>query len=289
MFFARPEPLELAGRDILALRMSVNTPVVATEELPVGPARAAILVHQEGGIPNVTVAIRSLRTEESIHYSFDGDLGSDSSVAVALDAGLSFAETMGFLFDEEEVDGAESASRERALARWSEVAFGAVRPVAVEDEAREQLLDELANSLSAALGSDGPEVMLELDEEVPAELELAPAGSDAAPSEAAADPIAPEPVAELASPEPAPPEPAPEPTPEAGPGIAPAQALSKFRSPADETPGPDSAPQPADTAGPDRNETTQHALGRLQLVKRRRGRAASSEKPSPILRLLSSF
>ncbi len=301
MFFARPEPLELAAAELLALRMSLNTPVVSTAELPVGPARAALVVHSEDGVPNVTVAIRSLRTDEAVHYSFEGDLGSDSSVAVALDAGLSFAETMGFLFGEEEIAD-DDASRARAYEHWTEVAWGAVPPAEPgEDRAeapapgsaaggpdadREFLLDELANSLSAAMGADGPELMLELEEEVPAELELEPREPPGAPAPAAPAP-APAPAADLAPG--APPGPAPDPAPaRATPGKAPETpppSLTKFRPPAEAAP-----PQPSAPAAPpeDANETTQHALGRLKLVKRRRGRAAS-EKPHPILRLLSSF
>jgi len=290
VFFARPEPLELSAEALQALRLSLNTPVISTAELQVGPARAALAVHLEAdGCPNVTVAIRSLRTDESVHYSFEGDLGSESSVAVALDAGLSFAETMGFLFGEDELGDGSDQLRKRALERWGEVAWGGGLPSetgpprpeappepgdpAATEAARAFLLDELANSLSEALGSDGPEIMLELEEEVPAELEVEQAGcpEPAAPGPEPALPhLAPTPPADLA------PTPPPEPVPQAAP-----QGLTKFRSP---------PADPVRQEAEDRNETTQHALGRLKLVKRRRCRAAGgTEKPNPILRLLSSF
>ena len=140
--------------------------------------------------------------------------------------------------------------------------------VVATEAAREFLLDELASSLSEALGSEGPELMLELEEEVPSELELGPA--------------------ELPKPPAADPEPAPARLEaEKGSGAPPGgPALTKFRSPPGEAP----AAAPARREPEDRNETTQHALGRLKLVKRRRGRAAAgTEKPNPILRLLSSF
>jgi hypothetical protein len=299
VFFARPEPLELSAEALQALRLSLNTPVISTAELQVGPARAALAVHLEAdGCPNVTVAIRSLRTDESVHYSFEGDLGSESSVAVALDAGLSFAETMGFLFGEDELGDGSDEERKRALERWGEVAWGGVLPsetapprppaplppgdASATETAREFLLDELAHSLSEALGSDGPEIMLELEEEVPAELEIEPAGSPGlAPAPRGAP--APAPPGELASAAATPAERASDAAPQA-------PALTKFRSPPAEAP---SAAPPAASARQepeDRNETTQHALGRLKLVKRRRGRAAGgTEKPNPILRLLSSF
>ncbi len=284
MFFARPEPLELTAEALQALRLSLNTPVISTAELQVGPARAALAVHFEAdGCPNVTVAIRSLRTDESVHYSFEGDLGSESSVAVALDAGLSFAETMGFLFGEDEVADGGAESRKRALERWGEIAWGGVLPAETAPrrqaepaeappagDQREFLLDELASSLSEALGSDSPEIMLELEEEVPAELEI-----DRSEPEIPA--AAPEPAPATAS---VPVEPVP----------APAPALTKFRGPAEAPSGSESRPAPPAEEAEDRTETTQHALGRLKLVKRRRGRAAGgNEKPNPILRLLSSF
>lgn len=279
MFFARPEPLELAAEALLALRLSLNTPVVSTAELPVGPARAALAVHLEArGCPNVTVAIRSLGNDACVHYSFDGDLASESSVAVAVDAGLSFAETMGFLFGEDELCDDGDAARERALERWDQIARdggpaggpGGETP-ASSDAEREFLLDELANSLSEALGNEGPEIMLELEEEVTSELEI----EREPPAPAAPEPDAPA----LAS--------APAPEGSADPAAPAPPSLSKFRGPPAPAPAPSAE---AEEEAEDRNESTQHTLGRLKLVKRRRGRlAAGTEKPNPILRLLSSF
>jgi hypothetical protein len=121
MFFLRREkPLELA-EGLLGLRLSLNAPVVATPDLPVGPAGAAIVVHQElDGRANVTVAVRSLKGGELVLYSLDGDLRGESAVAVAADAALSFAEGMGFLFDEDALAGADAGAGARALGLWRE-------------------------------------------------------------------------------------------------------------------------------------------------------------------------
>ena len=122
MFFARTVPLELAESHLRGLRISLNTPVVSTEELAVGPARAGLLVHLEpDGRPNVTVGIRSLRSGEVVLYSFEGDLREHSSLDVGIDAGLSFAESMGFLFDEDELGDGDGAAIERCMGLWTDL------------------------------------------------------------------------------------------------------------------------------------------------------------------------
>jgi hypothetical protein len=122
VFFARTVPLELTGARLLGLRLSLNTPVVSTQELPVGPARAALLVHDEAdGRPNVTVGVRSLRTGAVALYSYEGDLREASSREAGIDEALSFAESMGFLFDEDEVAGGDASAKVRALGLWSDL------------------------------------------------------------------------------------------------------------------------------------------------------------------------
>jgi hypothetical protein len=102
MFSPRKKPLLLVADRLLALRLSLNTPVVATADLPAGPARAAIVVHGEAGRTCFTVAVRSLRNGDSVLYELEGEDPNDASgIAVALDAALSFAESMGFLFDDD--------------------------------------------------------------------------------------------------------------------------------------------------------------------------------------------
>jgi hypothetical protein len=119
-FLPRRRPLELTAQRVRALRPSLNTPVVATGELPVGPACGAILVHVEPGAGlQISVGVRSLACGSVAIYGFDGPI-SASVVGVALDAALSFAESMGFLFDDDVV-GDDAASREKAVARWQEM------------------------------------------------------------------------------------------------------------------------------------------------------------------------
>jgi hypothetical protein len=60
-FLPRTRPLELTAKSVRVLRPSLNTPVVATADLPVGPACAAILVHVEHGHGlQISVGVRSL-------------------------------------------------------------------------------------------------------------------------------------------------------------------------------------------------------------------------------------
>jgi hypothetical protein len=72
-----------------ALYVSLNSPVVSVGRLPVGPAAAAIAVHADG----TTLLIRSSRTGTVAHFRADSRFG--------LEAALSHAEALGFLFDDE--------------------------------------------------------------------------------------------------------------------------------------------------------------------------------------------
>jgi len=72
-----------------ALYVSMNSPVVSVDSLPVGPAAAAIAVHGAG----TTLLIRSVRTGTVASFSAEARFG--------LEAALSRAEALGFLFDDE--------------------------------------------------------------------------------------------------------------------------------------------------------------------------------------------
>jgi hypothetical protein len=121
MFFEpRRRPFELTAERVLALRPSLNTPVVAAADLPVGPACAAILVHSEPGYGlQISVGVRSLGCGSVTVFGFDGPIGANV-VNVALDSALSFAESMGFLFDDDMVDD-DAASQQKAVLRWQEM------------------------------------------------------------------------------------------------------------------------------------------------------------------------
>lgn len=252
-FLQRRTPLDLAPDRILGLRLSLNTPVMAGADLPPGPGRAAIVVHEEAdGRPNVTIGIRSLKTGDVVFYSYSGDLREESSVAVGADAALSFSESMGFLFDEDEVRRDQDESRAMAFGLWVELMGGTIdragdesppgRAAAGEASEAAALL-ELEQVVEPAADADEPAPWLELDEAL---------AVDPEPAEAPQEPAA-----------------------------AAAPMLTKFRPGSGE-------PAPEEDAAPGRPGKA--ALGRLQLVKKRSSpRPGSDERRSWMVRLFSAF
>jgi hypothetical protein len=82
-------PLVATTEGLHALFVSLNSPVVSMGALPVGPAAAAIAVHAAG----TTLLIRSTRTGTVAFFQAEPRFG--------LEAALSHAEALGFLFDDE--------------------------------------------------------------------------------------------------------------------------------------------------------------------------------------------
>jgi hypothetical protein len=295
MFSPRKRPLLLVADRLLALRLSLNTPVVATPDLPAGPARAAIAVHSESGRPCFTVAVRSLRNGVSVLYELEGEDPNDASgIAVALDAALSFGESMGFLFDDELVTSRSEPVLRAALARLREI----VAPPGPD-------VGETAPALD--LASPGEEILL--DEEL--ELEAVPApeparkpagrkgraaeprSAERARRPAPAAPKEPEAVGRAPAAPLAPVTPAEAPAP-ARPASA---SLTKFRhvaaagdAPPEKAPPPaEPAKEPAGTTGAGRPARPGGGalLGRVKPVRLR-----SPDVPAPIsalLRLLTGF
>jgi hypothetical protein len=257
-FLQRRTPLDLAPDRILGLRLSLNTPVMAGSDLPPGPGRAAIVVHEEpDGSPNVTIGVRSLKTGDVVFYSYSGDLREESSVAVGADAALSFSESMGFLFDEDEVQPGREESRAMAFGLWVELMGGTVA-----------LGGEAPPLQRAAPGGDVPERggLLELDQVLEPEPEAgaAPPGACLELEDALA-----------LDPEPAEARQAPAAAPNAPP------ALTKFRA-GGRAPSSEEDPAPA--------RSGRAALGRLQLVKKRSApKPGSEERRSWMVRLFSAF
>ena len=156
-FLRRLRPLEVAGARVRSLRLSLNAPVLSAADLPIGPARALIVVHRDArGRMDATVGVRSQRGGELAYWSFDGELASDVDLDVASDAALTFAESLGFLFDEAPQPG--GAAAEKVFLAWLEgQSLGeasdvggqgtfTARPTAAlrNDAGSELILDELA-------------------------------------------------------------------------------------------------------------------------------------------------
>jgi len=260
-FLRRLRPLEVAGERVRSLRVSLNAPVLSTPDLPTGPSRAVIVVHREArGRMDATVGVRSEVSGEVAYWSFDGELLSQADLSVAADAALTFAESLGFLFDEAPLAGGAKADKTfRGWLAGEDARAGAVRKTQTPD--REEETDLL-------LGDGSPELTLEdlegdgvaaFDSEPPRQSPQ-PAGALAAPSDG--EP----PAREL-------------PTPAiVGQPPAPPRSLSKFRARG-------AASASAAEAAPVKPGLRQ-PLARVQLVKRR---SPEDERKLVIRRLLTSF
>jgi hypothetical protein len=203
-FLRRATPVHLGRERLRGLRISLNAPVIATPELPPGPARAAIVVHRElEGHLAVSVGVRTLKSGEIAVWTADASFTDDAEVAVAIDGALSFAESMGFLFDEEVATGSQD-ERDRAKRQWEELmgsSSGSLDPklVAEEEELEIELSPEAelgpepapppapepADSFGTAPGDLAAADELELQEEIAAESpepDVAPQSAGAAPA-----------------------------------------------------------------------------------------------------------
>ena len=128
--------------ELRALRLSLNTPVVTIEDLPVGPASAGIAVHAAPEGLRLTLAVRSVRTGQVVFFHPDEDWSEIHGSELAVDAALSFAECMGFLFDEDPI---EAGGDVREAARcWTELVETAGAEELPELHGEEILLDEVA-------------------------------------------------------------------------------------------------------------------------------------------------
>jgi hypothetical protein len=115
-----------------AVRLSLNTPVVAIADLPVGPASAAVVLHEGPRGAHPTLAVRSLRTGRVVFFRPEDDRADEHGPDWVLDAALSFAESMGFLFDDGPSDPAEAARL------WTAFLADAALPEPEEDGAEQQ-------------------------------------------------------------------------------------------------------------------------------------------------------
>jgi hypothetical protein len=115
--FMRTQEGPAACVALRCLRLSLNSPVLAIEELPVGPAAACIAVHGPPGAPGLVLALRSGRSGQLAFFAPEA-AAPLADIDLALEAAASFAEAMGFLFDEDVMaDARDPGAVER---RWRE-------------------------------------------------------------------------------------------------------------------------------------------------------------------------
>jgi hypothetical protein len=144
-----PDPLRSALR---SLRPSLNTPVVVVEDLPAGPASAAIACFGDPAGSQVVLAIRSERSGQAIFFGPDDEVRDWQAPDLAVDAALSFAESMGFLFEEDRLALAPAETRRL----WGELLDGCTRrPLSGSASAR-AAPRALASSASAGPEGEGP-------------------------------------------------------------------------------------------------------------------------------------
>ena len=162
MFFARQEAPDPARSVLRSLRPSLNTPVVVVDDLPAGPASAAIASFTDPAGPRVVLAIRSERSGQAIFFAPDDEMRDWRGSDLALDALLSFAESMGFLFEDDRLAEAPGETQRMWVAlidacthrppSGSATAKAAPdatpSPASVQPEAEELWLEDLAPASS---------------------------------------------------------------------------------------------------------------------------------------------
>lgn len=274
MFFPNPRPAALDPARFSSLRVSLNAPVIRTDELSGVAARGAIVQWWEpDGRCGIEVRLRAVADDRLVVYTLEDPLEGASDVGHVLEAALNFAEGMGFLFEEDVLSSDDTASRAVVAEAWR--AFEAGRAPAVARPAARALAPELGRP-GDLLGGPEPErtdpelageplELTDLAPEQALDLQAGELSSDWEPLDRRSEAAAP-PPAEGASPPPTPP-------------------LTKFRG---RTPEARPAPAPAAAADPADPPRGRKALGRLPLV-RRRAPPEGRQKPGLLVRILGAF
>ena len=116
MFFSAQSAPDPATTQLEALRLSLNKPVLAIDELPLGPAMGVVAVVQGPAYGcRLVVAIRSMRTDQAVFFWSDPISRESNDAAGLLDTAVGFAESMGFLFDDDLEPAADAG---RLWADW---------------------------------------------------------------------------------------------------------------------------------------------------------------------------
>lgn len=120
MFSLSKDPLPLSEACLHGMCVSLNAPVVYGDDLPPGPARAAIVTYAEDyGDFGMAVGMRALEDGTVAVYRYREPIVDPADIAAALEAALIFAEGLGFLFDEDMIDANSRSGRREALEHWN--------------------------------------------------------------------------------------------------------------------------------------------------------------------------
>ena len=160
------EPLALSEASLLALRPALNAPVLNVDYLPVGPARAAIVIFAEeyGGV-GMAFGIRSTEGGQVAVFRNREPIDESAPLQDILEPALASAERMGFLFDEDMVEGTPGGQgRSEATALWGRLMGDVAMPPPPKaapalPAATEPILD-LTETMVAA-DAEVPELVLE--------------------------------------------------------------------------------------------------------------------------------
>lgn len=282
MFRRLSEPLPLSEASLLALRPALNTPVLNVGFLPVGPARAALVVFaEEYGAIGIAFGIRSVEGRQVAVLRNQETIEETAALSEALEPALAEAERMGFLFDEDMLAESTAVARGAAATLWAELmgepevdsvaspspvpgrAEGPVADSAGLDDLAELVLEEVAPVDLEDLDQEIDEIALDLEATPPPHQPVAAGRRRLEASASAPGPGA------------------------VGSGIPETRAasLSKFRSVA-------SDPRDSSERSPTTREPTGPVshLGRIELKRVRSGGRDGAARRIPYLaRLLSSF
>ncbi len=174
MFRRLSEPLPLSEASLLALRPALNTPVLNVGFLPVGPARAALVVFaEEYGAIGIAFGIRSVEGRQVAVLRNQETIEETAALSEALEPALAAAERMGFLFDEDMLVESTAVARTAAARLWSElmgdpevefVASPPQRSARADDPGADP--DDLDDFAELVLEEVAPVDLAELDQEI---------------------------------------------------------------------------------------------------------------------------
>ncbi|HIF95224.1 MAG TPA: hypothetical protein EYQ60_19185 [Myxococcales bacterium] len=298
MFRRSSDPLALSEASLLALRPAMNAPVLNVKFLPVGPARAAIVAFAEeyGGM-GLAIGVRSNEGGQIVVFKNQEPIDASVGIAEALETALSSAERLGFLFDEDMIEGVPGGQgRTQAMALWGRLMGelelpSAPQAIPSQPATSQSILEPPLHSALPKLSATDPAALLDVNESASAsalaESSTSGSSADVDAPELLLDDVAAEDPNEIALDEISATQPdasqAPNPT-QANPPVEavvpPAQQLSKFRN------APSDSSSTTEDAGDESSNSGSSALGRIPLVRVRR----EGSKRVPFLsRLLSSF
>jgi len=289
MFRRLSEPLPLSEASLLALRPALNAPVLNVGFLPVGPARAALVVFaEEYGAIGIAFGIRSVEGRQVAVLRNQETIEETAALSEALEPALAEAERMGFLFDEDMLADSSDSARTVAASLWAELMGESEVASSPRSSTRgDGLIDELSDPAELT----DPTVVEDLTELVLEEV----APFDLAHLDQEIDEIA----LDLEASQP--PRPAADPrgrrvdesAPAAGVGAiesripaARSASLSKFRSIASASENSSGHRQTSSDAP---GSAPVSPLGRIALKRVRGGRDGSARRIPYLARLLSSF